>query len=70
MMLFITISVFTLIAWIDGINVYDKEKKPVFVTYVIILAGAFVLQFLIDMNVKIPSPAGFLENIVKIFVKF
>lgn len=65
MILIILCSVFYLFYIInDLIPVYKTEKAKVFWIYIILFCSSFVLQILVQLDVKLPSPAKPLKELV------
>lgn len=67
MVILITV-VYIFIIVFDLIPLYHKKEKRVFWIYIFLITAAWTLNILVEIGVKIPSPAPPIKNIIKTIV--
>lgn len=67
-MISIYIFIYFFIVFFDLIPIIKNNYNKLFIFNLIILAASFLLVILVGLEIKVPSPSDFIENVVKTII--
>jgi hypothetical protein len=66
-MILLVILIYILIGVLEVLSLIKQNKKKELILFSVIFIWAFMLSILLNLGVKIPSPAKPIENLVQMF---
>jgi EamA domain-containing membrane protein RarD len=66
-MILLVILIYILIGVLEVFSLIKQNKKKELILYSVIFSWAFILSILLNLSVKIPSPAKPIENFAQMF---
>lgn len=69
-MILLIILIYILIGFFEMFSLIKQNKKKELILYSVFFSWAFILSILLNLGVKIPSPAKPIENFVEMAKNF
>jgi hypothetical protein len=69
-MFLLVIAVFGIIGFLEILPLVKQGQVKELILYVSIFLAAFIISLLLSMNIKLPSPAQPMDELIKVVFKF